>query len=192
MRITNLAEFRRGWQRALKAFEDTALDVYRGLASTVFSYVVEETPEYTGESVANWTFHVGGALLKTTSGIKTSRAVRRKGGQADPVWQMPGTHLMPTIHTGNGGNPEALTIARDALRAGFQSVKSLADTIFIANATKFDRGDYKVGALENPPGGWLRAVNQPGHMVERAVSYAAGRFRRIDASNIRTLMVMPA
>lgn len=189
---TNLAEFRAGFNKWLKQQEAAAVQVYRGLAATCFAYVVEETPEYTGESVANWTLRVGSPELKTTSGIKMGRAVRRQGGRVDPVWNKPGTSLLPMIAEGSGGNPKALRIAREALRRGFREITSLDQTVWLANATSFDHGNFAVGALEEPPAGWLREVNQPGHMMKRAVSYMGSRFRRIDYSNIRSLMVMPA
>jgi hypothetical protein len=189
---TNIAEFRLGFQRWLQQQEEGALDVFRGLAATAYAYIVEETPEYTGETVANWTFHADGPDLRYTSGIKLGRKVRRQAGKASAVWQKPGATALPTILDGNGGNPAALRLARASLRQGFRSVSSLAQDIWIANATHFDPGGFQVGQLETPPSGWLREVNAPGHMIERAVSYVSDVFARIDASNVKRLMVMPA
>lgn len=192
IQIENLAEFKLGFRKWFAQQERAAVAVFRGLSATAFAFVVEETPEYTGETVANWTFHVGSAELKYTSGIKLSRKVRRQAGKAAPVWQKPGTQMLPSIADGNGGNPAALRLARNALRQGYREVRSLDDVVYIANATHFDPGGFTVGSLETPPGGWLREVNQPGHMAGRAVSYLSDVYRTVDASNVRRLMVLPA
>lgn len=189
--ISNLAEFQRGFADWLKEAEQTALSAFRGLGAFAFAYVVEETPQYTGETVSNWRFSIGMPIYSKSSGIKYERHLQGQSYRGLPVYQKQGwTGDGGVVAQGQGGNPNAMRIARQSLRAGFSAVKSLDDVIVIANATAFT-GDRTVGDLENNPG-WLRAVNQPGQMIGRMSSYVMSNFKEITAANLKRLMVVPA
>lgn len=162
----NLAAFHAGFQAWLLEENQKALQVYRGLCAEIFEYIIEETPQYSGEAVSNWTLNAKVALLSMQSGIRSEWRARNAGGVRN-------TH---TKFWGGNPNMEAIELARAHLRTGLGTVKSLKDTVYIANATQFDDGVKTVGDLEDPQPGWLRAVNLPGHMIQRSVGYNLTRY----------------
>jgi hypothetical protein len=77
----------KGYEKWLKQAEKEAVNAYRGLAAWAFSYIVAETPEFSGESVANWRFSVGSPELSTEIGhqVEAPREDARKGDLAHRV-----------------------------------------------------------------------------------------------------------
>lgn len=176
--IANEAEFDAGLAEWFAQAEALCISAYKGLAAYAYNYVIEETPQYSGETVSNWSLNAGSPLPQTESGIKGEFHSRRlgRGGAHTKFWS---------------GNPnmEAMELAMAHRDTGLAGVVSLDEKIYIVNATTFDgRGDRTVADLEDPPAGWLRAVNQPGHMIGRAMNYVGQTFSNLDATALSTLM----
>lgn len=176
--ITNEAEFDAGFAAWLKQAEELAVAAYKGLAAYAFNYIIEETPQYSGETVSNWTLNAGAPLPKYASGIREEFLAEK--------------HTRASAHTKFwSGNPnmQAMEVAYAHRDSGLATILSLDQKVYIVNATQFDgRGGRTVEDLENPPMGWLRAVNQPGRMIGRACDYIGQRFEAIDVASLKTLM----
>jgi hypothetical protein len=177
-KIANQAEYDAGVAAWLAGAEALAVQTYRGLAAYAFTYIMEETPEYTGESVSNWTLNAGAPLAQYQSGIKEEYRAAK--------------HTRDSAHTKFwAGNPnmQALQIAEANRDTGLATITSLDEKVYIVNATTFDGiGGRTVADLEDPPGGWLRAVNEPGHMIGRAVDYIGQNFADLNAAALASLM----
>jgi hypothetical protein len=59
LELENLAEFSEGIDRWIGACEDLADGAFRGLAIQAFKYVVQGTPQWTGNLAASWRFSIG-------------------------------------------------------------------------------------------------------------------------------------
>ena len=59
--------------------------------------------------------------------------------------------------------------------------------VFITNAARDLSGDSYAGMLEANPNNYLRAVNEPGHMVARGVAKASAKFAMISPSDEASL-----
>jgi hypothetical protein len=152
IRITNPIEFSNG----LNAwFEETLHEVeavFRGYTIKVFGFVALETPQYQGTVVMNWKYSVGSPEVGGGDPTLVTRA-RDKG--VDPLHK---------------GEAEAIDYAAGQNSSKPDEVKfddglSLP-AVYIVNALT---DDY-VARIESSPDGFLRPVNLPGHMLERAAN----------------------
>lgn len=197
LKITNLAEVNKGIDQFIKDVEATSLSAYRGLCNYAFAYIVEEMPQYTGESVSNTRMSSGTPEYSIDSGIKSARSKKGKRFKRLPVFQaqgFTGINSSGASPVGQGGNPAAMKIARASLRAGNRKIR-LNQAVYITNATEW-YSDMNIHALESPPAGFLRKENKTalghGEMFKRAASYILDNFTVIGQHNIKRLMVVPA
>lgn len=156
----NITAFELGFKAWIAAQELKALHTFRNLAGAVYHAVVMETPQYSGTTVGNWRFSI--------NAVDTSADAKQ-------------ITLQPYSKASTGSPNSVRTMsALFAGLAGVDSITSLSDKVFISNHTDFGgegvfpfhgAGEHHtLGELETSPG-WLRAVNQPGAMMGRAVSY---------------------
>lgn len=154
IRITNPIEFANG----LNAwFEETTREVeavFRGYTIKVFGFVAMETAQYEGTVVMNWKYSVGTPNVGPGNpDLKT----RPRTEDSEPLQK---------------GDQAAVSYAADENEAhtkevAFDDSLSLPN-VYIVNALT---DDYVQWLEDNPVVGesyFLRPVNSPGHMLERA------------------------
>lgn len=59
IQVENLAEVMMGIDQWVEAVEDLADTTFRGLTAKAFRYILEGTPEWTGDLVASWRITIG-------------------------------------------------------------------------------------------------------------------------------------
>lgn len=193
--VTNAGEFALGIDAALRRAELAVLDAYKGMASLAYRYVVKETPQWTGQTAANWRFSFYAPDFSSSKAIKALRQGQRGKNRAlHTVWQKGGSY-----YDAGRGNPLAWEGALQSLRGRVNNLGLMGGAearalppIFITNASDWEPGSYPLSALEHPPGGlngglWLRTVNHPGAMMARAVSYVSRNFGRIGPEELFAL-----
>lgn len=67
IKVTNLAEFDAEVQRWFNAFEKAAAEAAVGLAKAAFKQILETSPQYSGDFVANWKVQINGVTPSFTS-----------------------------------------------------------------------------------------------------------------------------
>jgi hypothetical protein len=194
VKVTNAGEVALAIEKAVTEAKQAVLDAYKGLSSITYRFVVRETPQWTGETVANWRFSFGSADSSSSSGIKAARKAAtkaNKGKQTGTVF-----HKEGFFGRGGGGNPAALNAAETSLRSRLNNIgfygagKALGlPVVYMTNNTEWDggKGAYTVEALEWGDKSFLRQVNWDGRMMVRGVSYVSGSFKNIDAENLFVL-----
>lgn len=188
----NLAEFNRHRSRWLIEEIGKAFQVYKGLVATFYDYHIAHTPQYTGESVSNWTLSPEEPRYSQGTGQKEVFKAQGRGKNK------PYTQAEPA---GGDGRPNlsAIAIAEASKRAGLAAARPIVrgtstgwdiafPGFFMTNATPFS--GYPVTALfENTPAGWLRAVNMPGDVTEYAHKHLASLFSGpLDDERVGTLL----
>lgn len=151
MQVSNLAEIFTGIDKWLDHCEDLAEGAFRGMAVQAFKYVVNGTPEWTGNLAASWRLTIGGPATGYT---ETPFKEVDLGGI--PINPEPYSKMRPNyaaIHY-------ALSIAKEQaplIRLG-------ADVYLTNNAP------YVLEVAENQRNGktFLRQVNLPVEMVHAA------------------------
>jgi hypothetical protein len=158
----NLAGFRHSWTTWLLEQSKEILKVYRGLAAEIYTYMVHETPQYTGESVSNWTLAGAHPVYSSSGSMKAAYEASAPRGLRTPWNKASGG--------GAGSNPAAVEMALGNLHDGLSSVRSVAEPIYIANATRWDASSDVSKIIEGEPH-WLRAVNSRSTFPEQAASF---------------------
>ncbi len=148
---SNAGEFTR-LMRAEVAHASAKVDrTFRGLAVSVFEYIVKETPQWSGHTASNWNFGVGSPNDSVNGEFLGSvpwRAAALK----------------------HKGDPEAVGVAFHN-NAGADRNVMLSDTIYITNDAKDKEGNSTyLQNIETSPEGFLREENLPGQMMASAKS----------------------
>lgn len=142
IKVTNLAEVNATVGTWFKAVEKAAAEAAVGMARTAFEDLLETSPQYSGDFVANW------VVSKNVPSTAFYEGVFSKSTK--PLFQM--------------GSTPAMSYAR--ANAEWPKLK-LGETLFISNsaahtepyAMKIEKGEIK-----------LRPINEDGHhVVQRAV-----------------------
>jgi hypothetical protein len=152
IRITNPIEFANGLNTW---FEETAREVeavFRGYTIKVFGFIALETPQYQGTVVMNWKYGVGSASVGAGDSTLVTRA---RGKDVDPL-QKGEAAAIEYAAGQNSSRPDEVK---------FDGALNLP-SVYIVNALT---DDY-VGRMESSPESFLRDVNLPGHMLERAAN----------------------
>lgn len=187
----NAAKFEKGFKDWLKAEQAVVTAAYRGLIAEVYTYVVEETPQYSGQSVSNWRIGVGSVEGGSSTEMKELYKASGKRGTRVPYTKA--GHY--SASDGGGGRPNSMAVlsAYASLGPTLRSITldfgtARTGKVSIANNTQFGKDNglgFKVTNLENPPDGWLRAVNVPGRMMARALSWVTqDQYSIVGAHNI--------
>lgn len=176
---TNIGEVANDFAAWMLEQSKVARDIYAGLAAEVFMYVVQETPQYSGETVSNWRVSYGSPVTSRFSGFKE-------------VYEHDRFRTPYTKVSGGLPNQAAVEVALAHMRVNLAKVSDLTQPIYISNATVWDgKGGHDVTDLEDPRPGWLRAINSPGRMFERGMAYNysqnAGRLGLAKIAKLRSL-----
>jgi hypothetical protein len=161
--IANLAEVNDGLDRWLEACEQLANDAYRGFAARIYKYVLEGTPQWSGNLVATW---------RITVGLPAS-------GYSDSPWKGTVGSLMVDTppHSRSQPNEAAMHYARAIARDELAQVR-LGAPIFISNTAPYA---WEVEENRDSKGrAFLRVVNLPVEMVHAAAD-KFGAYEAVDA-----------
>jgi hypothetical protein len=151
LEVTNLAAVNDGLDRWLEACEELANDAYRGFAARIFKYVLEGTPQWSGNLVATWRITVGAPA----------------SGYSDSPWKgSVGSLMIDTPpHSRREPNGPAMHYAREIARDALAAVR-LGAPIFISNTAPYA---WEVEENRDAKGrAFLRVVNLPVEMVHAA------------------------
>lgn len=147
----NLGVFIEGIEAYVAESKVLASATYRGLVSEVFTYIVDGTPQYTGNLAAEWKLTLGGPALGYA---ETSFKGAKIGG--------PNSVLPEPFNRTFNRNFEAMEYAKAAARPGVKYV-SLGTPVFISNATPYATTVQAGGGKHR-----IRPVNLPIEMVTAA------------------------
>jgi len=172
---SSAAAFSQGIEKWLLETRNEIVEVYRGLAITMFNYVAWETPQWTGNAAANWNFKVGYPDISIDLSLKTKQSsVDKRIG----------------IGALQKGNPAAVQIATSRNSGRAEEVKDLLRPIYITNSAEGLDGIAYIRMLEENPNNYLRKENEPGAMAAHAVTAASvnlALLSRADIAQLRTV-----
>jgi hypothetical protein len=158
--IKNAEEFKTGLRAKLLEMKKTCDEAYRGFVVATFHRVAMETPQWTGNAVSNWNLSVGLPDLHVDTTLKSTHYAtdhgRRKLGAP-----------------GQKGDGRAIQRAVKRNRGRDTNVK-VERSVYLTNAAENLRHNSYIQMLEENPNGFLRRVNNPGHMVEYTVNSVNG------------------
>lgn len=154
LKVHNAKQFIRSLERQIDAMERHCEQVFRGYVTAVFHRLVMETPQFSGNAVANWNVSVGSPDFSVNLGWKHDYDPSADG---------------PRFSKGaTAAAMDAVFSSGDILSGSF----SLGSTYYISNAAENLKGQKYIAFLEENPNNFLRPENNPGHMVERTVASA--------------------
>ncbi len=143
-------------------------DVYKGFVIAVFHKLAMETPQWSGNAAANWNVGKDSIDYSVNYTLKLAAAPDRSA-------RMGLLHEWDTPYgpAGTKGDTRAVMMAVARARPTMTSI-TLENKFYLSNSAKNLEHESYIQYLEENPNGFLREVNEPGHMVERtAVSAAA-------------------
>ena len=161
IKVTNLASFDASVQRWFKAVEDAAAEAAVGLAHEAFEQILETSPQYSGDFVANWQ-----VSKSPVAGAFVANAV---GGYKEGVGGA--NKLNPLFHI---GSTPAMVYARS--KANWPKIK-LGESIYLHN-----NAEHSAPYAKRIEDGYvkLRDINEgASHVVRRAISMVAFNFHNI-------------
>jgi hypothetical protein len=152
--FTNLAEFNRGLDAFIEECEELADGVMRGLVIEAFEFILQGTPEWSGELAANWRITVGAPASGYSETIFKERP-------------FPGP--LPEPYSRVQPNEAALNFARSISREALPLIHVGAQ-VFISNPTPYAMEVEENRDHRGQP--FIRGINLPIEMV----SVAADKF----------------
>lgn len=171
-------QFLEGLRAWVAKTELEVAEVYRGYATVIFNFLLYETPQWTGSAVSNWNFGVGAADNTFDPSLKQSNLseraavssgrTRRRISYGTPIFQKGSEAPINVAVSRNRAKPASLTFKNDGL--------TLPPVFITNNAQDLNDGKVYASYLENNPNNYLRAVNEPGHMVARVTQLTAMAF----------------
>lgn len=188
----NQKAFKEGFDKwMLKQSEQVTL-AYRGLVSEVYTYMVQDTPQYTGQTVSNWVMSLTGETKSDTSiraaylAAKTHQPFGKVKHRASPGGGSP--------RSGKDGGVPNLQAVAEAMSSKDTTLKLVQmmpgyelPVVHMTNATSLV-GPYvnSVAAIAmNTPPSWLRAVNEPGNVWTNAISWVSSEYQILDANSLK-------
>jgi hypothetical protein len=153
MLVTNLAEIFTGIDDWLDTVEGLAEGAFRGMAVQAFKYVVNGTPEWTGNAAASWRLTVG---APATGGAETPFKDLELGGS--PLNPEPFSKVRP--------NHSAIHYAYSIAKAEVPFIRLGADVYITNNAPYALEVEQNVRARDGKA--FLRQVNLPVEMINAA------------------------
>lgn len=184
--IVNAEEFKTKLNAALLKMKQEVDQEYCGFAIGVFHRILRETPQWTGNAVANWnvsktnfdysvnyTYREAGVAV-AERGMTTGPKSRRRNRLGTPV--------------AIKGDPRAIAFAANRARSTLQSI-TVEDHVYLANAAENLSHKSYIKMLESNPNDFLRPANRPGHMVEYTVNAvnALGVFSPVVVGSLKAL-----
>lgn len=152
--IQNAAEFNRGIDNWLAQVEELAVGTLRGLSVKLFEAVLQNSPQYSGNAVANWRYSVNGKDTSSTDFFKTlmENTLKEKGyANAEEF-------LFSKSRPSRGAHDAAISESSGREK----DVHSLADVIYISNSVDYD--EWLAEATEAD----LRSANHVGHLISHS------------------------
>lgn len=170
-----------------KWHQETALEaiqVYRGVAVTLFNYVTYETPQWTGSAAANWNISAGAPDFSVDLSLKMSNTSERasKGSARNLSRTRFGSPVAQK------GDERAIQLAASRNAGKFAGLVTFAP-IFLVNAAKGLQGDAYARLLEENPNNYLRPENEPGHMLANAYAAVSMKFALISEADANQLKI---
>ena len=153
LKITNALEFSAGIDRWLEEVDDLAVGALRGLSVKLFEAVLENSPQFSGNAVANWRYSVNGKDTSSNNFFKqifNEANDPKKGADIEPFSK-------------ENRNSLAKLAAVESAAGREKDVNSLSDVIYISNSV--DYADWLSTATEQD----LREVNHIGHLISHSV-----------------------
>lgn len=147
-KLVGVDKFIAGIEQWKKEVQEEAQQVHRGIAVEAFYHMLYETPQWTGSAVANWNFSVGSPNDSVDTSLK--REFEDLVWDAEPFQKNHPRAIARAVQNNAG---------KDEILEGFPSY-------FLSNAAENLDGESYIDMLETNPNGFLRSVNDPGHMVE--------------------------
>jgi len=147
------------WENLDEAFaelEKECTEVVRGITVEIFLHTLQMSPQYFGRYASSWTYKVGSPELGWTN--------------PEFVYYEEDQGYAPVYRKGD--YPALASAIKH--NAGRDSVFKLGDTVFISNSVDHGQGPY-AAAIEDGTIN-LRAVNQPGRPLGRAIDRAGTWF----------------
>ena len=146
-----------------RAFEDLqvhATKQFQMFCYGVFEYVLYQTPQWTGNAAANWNVSTGSPDERIPADLLD--LAQYNTDKSGKFATLPGGPFKK-------GDRQAVDIAIGRNYAEFDRI-TLKDEVFLANSSESLSGKSYIMHLEQNPGNFLRAENEPGHMVSRAIA----------------------
>lgn len=153
MLVTNLAEVLTGIDSWLDACEELSEGALRGMAVQAFKYVVNGTPEWTGNAVASWRLTVG----QPASGY-TETPFKQADLGGIPINPEPFSKLRP--------NHEAIHYVLSIAKNEVPFIRLGAD-VYITNTAPY-AGEVEQNLRSSDGKAFLRQVNLPVEMINAA------------------------
>jgi hypothetical protein len=153
LEVTNLAEVNDGLDRWLEACEELADGAYRGLAARAFKYIIEGTPQWSGNLAATWRITVGQPASVYIESPFKSADLGSLSIDREP------------FNRTKDPNKAALHFALDVARTALAEMRLGADT-FISNTAPYAWNVEDNRDEHGKP--YLRLVNLPVEMVHAA------------------------
>ena len=165
---SDTVKFLREFDIALEKIKKNFMDTYRGYCIASFNSILRETPQWSGNAVANWNFDLSVPSYRTDTDLKDL-------SQRDIVGRLTGTG----IH--EKGDPEAIAIAVSRALPAMAALRYPTPpmTVCINNASKDLDGTAYILMLETNPNNYLRTENEPGAMVANTVKWMNERHAHI-------------
>ncbi len=158
--LTGIDKFTSGIAAWIKKTEQEVEEVYSGYVSSIYLMLLRETPQWTGNAVSNWNIGVGSPDFSFSTTLLHE--------STDPRVLFGGT---PENHKGHLA-AQNISKARNAGRTRRIKLKSgLLPDVYLTNSSKNLEGVSYLHKLESNPSGFLRSVNEPGHMVARTKDF---------------------
>lgn len=158
LEIANLGEFSRDLDRWLETCEDLADGAFRGLVVQAFKYVVQGTPEWSGNLAASWKLTVG------SPSVGYDETIFKVTGPTGVLLDEPYSRKFRPNH-------EAIHYAFSIAQSSLPLVRIGAE-VFITNNAPYAE---QVAANRNSRGrAFLRTVNLPVEMAHAAAEKLSG------------------
>jgi len=166
IRFKNVPEFVKKLKAAMVNMEREANQVYRGFVTATFHRVLTETPQWSGNAVANWNVSLNSPDWTVNYTLKEAAAPDRSARRLlQHKWDTP---YGPAV---SKGDPRGIMMSVRRAKDKLVSV-TIHDRVHICNAAENLKHESYIQYLEDNPNNFLRPVNQPGHMVERVTNSA--------------------
>lgn len=154
-------QFEKGIDDWLLETEKNIVDVFRGFAVALFNYAVWETPQWSGSAASNWNLRYGYPSSDVGYELKIGNISER--GSLSGSRNVSRLKFGVPVSQKGDGRAMTVAVARNADKPSTIIGHSL--DIFITNASKSLSGESYIEMLETNPNNYLRAVNEPGHML---------------------------
>jgi len=179
-------EFSEGLDAWLVETEKLVVDVFRGFAVALFNYAVWETPQWSGSAASNWNLRYGYPSSEADYDLKIGNLSERgsqSGGRNLPRMRFG----VPVAQKGDG---RAAMVAKARNAGKPETITGHHLDVFITNTSKGLSGESYMSMLEENPNNYLRAVNEPGHMLASGILKATVLFADINPAQEAQLKVL--